>query len=68
MVPAGCFGIGAGACSLHKCTPISPCTYTPSPCRVFWRQEWKEQSAKYPMDLRGMRQLYDIIDVIGLSG
>lgn len=32
------------------------------------QQEWKEQVAKYPMDLKNMKYLYDSIDVIGVSG
>jgi hypothetical protein len=31
-------------------------------------REFKRQSAQYPMDLLGMKRLYDAVDVIGVSG
>ena len=37
-------------------------------CLPLALQEWNEQVKKYPMDLAGMKSLYDSVDVIGLSG
>lgn len=43
-------------------------TISPEYISKTFDKEWKAQAKNYPMDLQGMKQLYQAVDVIGVSG